>query len=546
MKEKLIHRKRVPSREAKHQIFISSMLVLLGGLGLGLSHIPLPFWMLAWIALVPLLLLWDRTQSLSNKSLIQFAAEIYTAFLIAYAVAFFWPLLHTFSEFHILSRTTVLSFGSLLLVPALFTIPFVASLPYRRAKGRRFGFAVFVTFFLAAELIFTYSGFPWPMLGHTQGSVTPLIQFAELTGVAGISLWVLLMNGLAFAYFVAKRRKARVKAVLATVVLLSVTAGFGLWRKAQIKQTAEYVTVGLVQPAMDDATWTERFGGPRIGRLIALSDSLISAMNAPPIFMIWPEMAIPAPASESRHQYVTEQLQAWTEEREVALLAGALVPERIQGRSSRFYNRAMLYRPYAPPQHYDQVHPLPYKPHVPIAAQSPWLPPAVQSGFLVGSSQQTLLFDDIRIGVLLGFEVLLGDYARRYPHQQADFLAVLTQDGWWGNTPGYRRHLNYLRLRSIETRRSIVQVAMSGSSALLAPDGSVIFKADAHESTARLAAVPVFGGLTFYVRYGNWLGTTALVLSLMLIGWTSLAFAWRFWQSIDGSPDHVETLPGVK
>ena len=215
------------------------MLVLLGGLGLGLSHMPLPFWALAWIALAPLLLLWDRTESLSGKSLIQFAAEIYTAFLIAYAVAFFWPLLHTFSQFHILSKTTMLSFGSLLLVPAVFTVPFVASLPYRRHRGRRFGFAVLVTFYLAVELIFTYTGFPWPMLGHTQSSVAPLIQYAEVTGVAGISLWVLLLNGLAFAYFSAARRKTRFKALIAGVVLVTATLGFGLWRGPQLTNTSE-------------------------------------------------------------------------------------------------------------------------------------------------------------------------------------------------------------------------------------------------------------------------------------------------------------------
>ncbi len=544
MKAKLITRKRVPSREAKHQIFISSMLVLLGGLGLGLSHIPLPLWVLAWIALAPLLMLWDRTESLSPKSLIQFAAEIYTAFLIAYAVAFFWPLLHTFSKLHMLSRTTVLSFGSLLLVPAIFTIPFVASLPYRRLRGRWFGFAVLVLFYLAIELLFTFTGFPWPMLGHSQSGVAPLIQFAEVTGVSGISLWVLLLNGLAFGYFIAARRKQRVKVALAAVVMLTATLGFGLWRGGQVSDTNEYVTVGLVQPAMDENTWTERFGASRVGRLIALSDSLIDAMNAPPIFMIWPEMAIPAPATTSRHQFVQEQLQAWTDRREVALLSGALVPAQMMGRPSRFYNRALLYRPYSAPLHYDQVHALPYKPHVPISTQSPWFPPAKHSSFLMGAAQGTLLFDDIRIGVLLGFEVLLGEYARGYPRQQADFLAVLTQDGWWGDTPGYRQHLNYLRLRSIETRRSIVQVAASGSTALLAPDGSVIFRADSRQSTARLAAVPIQKGLTIYARFGNWLGLTALILSVVLVLWSFLVTGWRSWQSLDSTGHHVEALPG--
>ena len=519
------------------------MLVLIGGLAFGISHIPLPVWWLAWVALVPLLLLWDRATSLRSASLFQFTAEIYTAFLIAYALAFFWPLLHTFGKFHTLGKTTLLSFGSLLLVPAVFTMPFLASLPFRLKRGRGFGLAVFTLFYLASELVFSMVAFPWPMLGHTQGSLVPLIQYAEFTGVTGLSLFVLILNSLFFTCFVAKRRKLRIKTAIAFVVVVALSLGFGMWRRTQVTQTAQYVTVGLVQPAMDARTWTERFGASRISQLMTLSDSLITSMNAPPIFMIWPEMAIPAPATTSRQQYVDEKLQSWTEEQEVALLAGALVPESTQPHSSRFYNRAFLFRPYAERQQYNQVHPLPYGPRAPLAEQSPWLPPRY-TRFVKGKSQQTLLFDDIRIGVLLGFELLLGDYARQYPLKDADFLAALSLDGWWGNTPGYRQHLSYARLRSIETRRSIVHVSSSGSSALLAPDGSVIYRADSKETTARLAAVPVYKGITLYVRFGNWLGWAALVLSIALVGWTCIFISWRYWQALDDAPEHLEALPG--
>jgi len=543
MKELLFDRKHVQSPDAKHQVFVSSMLVLLGGLAIGLSHVPLPLWWLAWVALVPLLLLWDRTQPLKTQKLIQFTAEIYTAFLIAYAVAFFWPLLHTFSKLHVLGKTTLLAFGSLLLVPAVFTFPFVASLPYRRKRGRLVGFAVFTVFYLAVELAFEYMAFPWPVLGYTQGGAVPINQFAEVTGVAGLSLWVLLLNGLAFGYYTAKRFKVRLQASLAAILLVGLAVGGGLWRTTHLGQTDNFVTVGLVQPAMTEATWTERFGGPRISRMIALSDSLIASMNAPPIFMIWPEMALPAPASASRQQFVNEQLQAWTEQQEVALLTGALVPDNVASRSGRFYNRAVLFRPLAEPQHYDQVYPLPYRPRVPISKQSPWLPPPLRSQFIRGAYQRPLAFDDIRVGVLMDFELLLSNYVRRYPGQQADFLAVLTLDGWWGDTPGYRQHLNYLRLRAIETRRSIVQVAASGGTALLAPDGSIIFRAEVHESTARLAAVPIFKDRTFYSRFGNWLGWLALVLSLTLIGWTFIVTGWRYWQALD-APENIKALPG--
>ncbi len=503
--------KAMPEK-TKPEASLSPLLALLGGVTLGLSYLPLPLFWLAWAALVPMLVLWDRVEAVPR-----FLAEVYTAFLMAYALAFFWPMLHVYSE----APSAV--FAGLLLVPLAWTLPFAVSLPYRLRYGRGAGFAVLVACYLAVELVFEHGpvAFPWPVLGLPQAGAAPLIQFAEFTGTAGLTLWVLLLNGLFFALFTARRRPRRLLVAFSFVLLVGASFAFGHWRRGHLARTARYVTVGLVQPALDATAWTHQYGSARLVHLTTLSDSLIAAMNAPPVFMIWPEMALPPAPNVARQDFVDAQLQAWVDRREVALLTGALLPDGAPDAARRFFDSAVLYRPHAPRQRYDQVHPTPSQAIVPLEEQAPWLDGRRRARFVKGTDQHILSFDDLRIGVLLDFEGLLGDYARRYP-RRADFLVMLTRYGWWGRVPGYGQHLHHARLRAIETRRSVAQVALSGGTALIAPDGSVAYRSRAGAPAARLAAVPLYDGVTLYARFGNWLGLAAAALSLVLTGWIGL------------------------
>ena len=97
---------------------------------------------------------------------------------------------------------------------------------------------------------------------------------------------------------------------------------------------------------------------------------------------------------------------------------------------------------------------------------------------------------------------------------------------------------------AVSSKHTALSTDRAYDQALLAPDGSVTFRADARQSTARLAAVPIQKGLTFYVRFGNWLGFMALILSLVLVLWRLFFVGWRSWQSLDTANQHVEALPG--
>jgi apolipoprotein N-acyltransferase len=85
-----------------------------------------------------------------------------------------------------------------------------------------------------------------------------------------------------------------------------------------------------------------------------------------------------------------------------------------------------------------------------------------------------LTMGDIPVGTAICYESVYGEYCTGYVREGAQLLTVITNDAWWGNTPGYRQHFNYSRLRAIETRRWVARCGNTGVSALIDPEGHVV------------------------------------------------------------------------
>jgi apolipoprotein N-acyltransferase len=98
----------------------------------------------------------------------------------------------------------------------------------------------------------------------------------------------------------------------------------------------------------------------------------------------------------------------------------------------------------------------------------------------------------------------------------------LTNDCWWGDTPGYKQHLSYARLRAIETGRWVVRSANTGTSALIDPQGKMVHRTDWWQPKAFRATIPALSDTTWFVRLGDdWSAAFGLVGLLM---WASLVF----------------------
>jgi apolipoprotein N-acyltransferase len=95
----------------------------------------------------------------------------------------------------------------------------------------------------------------------------------------------------------------------------------------------------------------------------------------------------------------------------------------------------------------------------------------------------------------------------------AQLIFIITNDGWWGDTPGHRQHYSYASLRAIETRRCVARSANTGISAFINQRGDILQRTKYWEPDVIKASLTLNNTKTFYVRYGDYLGRLAMLLS---------------------------------
>ena len=131
--------------------------------------------------------------------------------------------------------------------------------------------------------------------------------------------------------------------------------------------------------------------------------------------------------------------------------------------------------------------------------------------------------ETVPVGCAICYESVYGEYCTGYVRSGARLLTVITNDAWWGNTAGYRQHLNYSRLRAIETRRWIARCGNTGISAFISPEGRIVAQTPWWEQAVLSGTVGLSSALTPFVRWGDLTGRIAV----FLFGLLALAAIFR-------------------
>src|SRR5690606_19408259 len=115
---------------------------------------------------------------------------------------------------------------------------------------------------------------------------------------------------------------------------------------------------------------------------------------------------------------------------------------------------------------------------------------------------------------------IYGEFVTDYVKEGANFLAIMTNDSWWGVTQGHQQLMAYARLRAIETRREIARAANSGISAHINARGDVTADTLYGDKTALYAKVNLYDGMTFYTRAGDLLSRISVFILGFLVVYT--------------------------
>ena len=139
-------------------------------------------------------------------------------------------------------------------------------------------------------------------------------------------------------------------------------------------------------------------------------------------------------------------------------------------------------------------------------------------GRCIGDGKAKCLdYKGIGVGCAICYESVYGEFCADYVRDGAKLLTVITNDAWWGDTPGYRQHLSYASLRAIETRRWIARCGNTGISAIIDPTGRIVRQTSWWEPATLQGKVGLSDEETFFVRHGDFAGRICVMMFLLML-----------------------------
>ena len=492
-------------------------------------------WVLLF-AFVPLLLA-DSLQLQQRKF-----ENLSSSFLIGFIAFLLWNVLSTW-------WISYVSFLGMLFITSLNSL-FMSSVWWLKNKvrqkfGAASGYFSLVVFWIAFEFLNHHGLLPWPWLtlGNGFANAVKIIQWYEFTGVLGGSVWILLSNILIFIAVrnlldQAHRKFVRSTGLALSAIIFPIVLSLYLYINYSEKGTMQNVVV--LQPNIDP--YTEKFSGmsadDQISKLISLADSKITDSTD---LVLAPETSLPPLWEDSLALQSPSPLplsQIIDRFPNVSFIVGAITQRKfrngepvsntarqsIDGKYSfDVFNSAVMIDQTGRVQFSHKNILVAGVEKDPFREYFSFLPDyMLDLGGINGrlaSGKEPKVFDlsgSRKIGPVICFESVFGEHVRQLVMNGANYIAVLTNDGWWKDSPGVWQHFGYSKIRAIETRRSVVRSANTGISGCINQRGDVLVQTKIDVCDGVSSRIEMNNSITFYVRHGDYLGWISLFLSGMI------------------------------
>ena len=506
---------------------------------------------LIFFAWVPLILVQERLIALGERPRV-FYPHALLALAVWNACTTWW--LYSVSEPMSTKLFAVIgpNVGNVLLM----SIPLVLARVARRWGGGWTGAIAFLVFWIGFERFHLDWDLSWPWLtvGNVFANDVQWVQWYEWTGHLGGSLWVLVVNVLLAAVLLRGSNAIaawKLGLVPALVVLLPILGSY--WYDVNITNcTADRsMEVVVVQPNIDP------YGGKfsmdplvQLDRMLEQAGTLVTDST---VLVALPETALQEDfdvrrrddgrlllvglwendiASSRSVQRIVAWLQAYPHITVLAGMSSGRLYEagderpasaRQMGNSDLYYdacNAAVLVDAHGATRVYNKSKLVPGVELMPF--EEVLGPLSIDLGGTTGSlgkqeERSAWPVGSAHVAPVICYESVYGDYVTGYVRNGADLLVILTNDGWWDETPGYLQHMAYGRLRAIETRRAIVRCANTGISCFIDACGRVEQPTGWWQPAVIRQRVALNSELTFFSRHGDYIGWSAFWASPILI-----------------------------
>ena len=367
---------------------------------------------------------------------------------------------------------------------------------------------------------FIFTGFPWNPIGHTAMPTPLLMQTASIFGVEGVNALAVFFFALPAVLGLGRHRK---RAVFFLALLAVAHIGYGYVRlHGAAEDKNEGLLVRLVQPSIAQSEkWDNAARDKIFAKLLELSATKPAEGVKQPDVIIWPETAIPFLMNERPDAYsaIAAMLQPGQ-----TLLAGAVRQEgdREAGEEVRYYNSLLVIGEDGELiSASDKRHLVPFGEYLPMqdVLSSLGLSQVVNmpGGFTPGGKRRNIVLSNgVKLNPLICYE---GIFPREIVASdgRADAMVNITNDAWYGNTPGPYQHLRFTQLRSVEQGMPLLRVANNGITASVDSYGRIIEDLKLNAIATLDIRVPPVLQPTIYVLYGR------IVFSFILLALVAIA-----------------------
>ncbi len=515
------------------------ILSILAGVLLTLSWPERGFPFIIFFAFVPLLIMEETVlNNKKNVSPFKLLLFLWVAFIIWNGLTTYWIVFATVT-------------GALL---AVFINSFFMSLPLflshlirRKLRGQN-SLVSFIVLWLTFEFLHMNweLSWSWLNLGNAFARYPQWIQWYDITGALGGTLWILIINLLIYSVIKSHRvyefkprfRKILISAAILFFVIPSVVSFIKYYT---YNEKHDPVEVTIVQPNFDPYERPQTYD-QITGRMDLMLNLAKKHTTSETRFVVFPEGVLPEGINIDQlenHVSIRKINNFLTEYDSLYLITGFMAHE-FYGRdrdasptarpyrgTSEYYdvfNAALMtsgdgvYQFYSKSKLVPGVERMPYfwifKPLEGLITKLGGIP-----GSMGTWENQTPFHtaDSTNVAVPICYESIYGEYINKSILQNSEFIIIITNDGWWRDTPGYRQHNQYARIRAVETRRSIARAASTGISSFINQRGNLIEVSSWDETAVLRNSLNKNDKLTFYTRYGDYLGRFATFISALMI-----------------------------
>ena len=399
----------------------------------------------------------------------------------------------------------------------------------------RSAYLFLIALWLAFEKLHLSWDFSWTWLnlGNVFSENIYWIQWYEYTGVFGGSLWVLVINVWLFNVFKNHNTilgyKPLARKMIAPLIFIALPIAFSLYLYEKVEEGSKDIKVLLLQPNIDP--YNTKYSLTN-SSFIDLWKKQVQPFYSDSLdYILSPETYFAEGYGEELREFngtkLHEELQQelakipltqyitgiqfydlYAQEKAPSLTANLI----RKGLWADYYNSALaeqsneIFQIYHKSKLVVGVENMPFK-----SVLKPLLGDVLLNfGGTVASrvtQKKRAVFSHtnskLKAAPIICWESIFGEFVTGYVNEGATFLAVISNDAWWGETPGHRQLLSYTRLRAIETRRDIARSANTGISSIINAKGEIINQTSYNTKTTLSGKLSSRSNLTFYVRFGD-------------------------------------------